>query len=168
MNTALVLALIVHLGHDDFKTRELATSKLEAILPVAGPYLLKTQSHKNSEIAVRSTYLYQKWACTVAKEIKPTKWPHLPWIDSLPKDYPDRSQLIETYLNMSEDANQPPTWLKYRTATKHFVCDLVKDGKVISEVRKMLDAMVQNEKSWIKTNQQAYKFPKEMLTLCEP
>jgi len=166
MDTVLVLALIAGLGHDDFKTRELSDRGLQDLLPLAAPYLFKSQFHPDAEIAVRSKKLYQQWAWHTAGTLKPADWPFLPWIDSLPHTYPNRASLIQDHLGMADGTNDAPSWPKYRNATKFLIYQMLCDGKDLPEVQGLLDAMVVREKGWIKS-QHAYKFPDEVLRACD-
>ncbi len=174
MHTILVLALIPQLGSDDFQTRTLAHHQLEQLLPIAGPYLLRASSDPNPEIAARAAVLSEKWSWQVAEAIKPTKWPYLPWIDSLPQGYPNRFCVISEYLSMvgccvgeTYGGGGPPHWPKYRCATKFYVQKLLIEGKEVEQVQSLLDSMVTYEKNWIKQHQHGFKFPAEMLSACD-
>jgi hypothetical protein len=174
MNSYLFLLLISQLGSDDFTARERAYKRLNDLLPVAASYLYSAQSHRDPEVAARSTKLYRHWAWQVAETIRPSKWPELPWIDSLPYSYPDRYQVIGGYLGAvnccvgdSQGSGGPPTWPKYREATKLFVYKQLLDGRTIPEIVAILDAMVDHEKGWIKKHRHAFKFPQSMLDACE-
>src|SRR5947209_3925744 len=118
MNTLLVLALVPQLGSADFKTRTLAQHKLEKLLPVAGPLLVPIRGHPDPEIAARAGILVDQWSWQVATTIKPSTWPYLPWIDSLPHGYPDRHALIAEYLHIVDTCvtDHPgglPHWPRY-------------------------------------------------------
>lgn len=174
MNTFLLTVLLSQLGSDDFKTRELAHKKLEQLFPVAVPYLYQAQSCRDPEIAARTSKLYKQWAWQMADTIRPTHWPYLPWIDSLPYTYPERYPTINGYLGAvghcpgtQSGQSDAPSWTKYRAATKLFVYKMLVDGKQVNEVRAVLDTMVDYEKGWIKKNQHSYQFPKEMLAACQ-
>jgi hypothetical protein len=134
---------------------------------VAAPHLHQAQSHHDPEIATRAKKLYQQWAWQVADTIKPTNWAYVPWIDSLPQDYPNRCDVIQNHLSLADGDNDAPTWSKYRNATKLLVYELLCQGKSLSEVNALLHTMVAREKCWIKNSQHAYKFPEALIQSCD-
>jgi hypothetical protein len=150
----------------------MAHQRLRTLLPIAGPTLVHLRNHPDAEIASRVSHLYEEWAWQVADNIRPSNWPYTPWIDSLPKEYPERSYAIDLYLATVATkpglaGNGPPHWNNYRTATKRFIVTLLLEEASVEDVRRLLDTMAKYEKAWIKNHQHSYQFPKAMLAACD-
>lgn len=154
-NKKEVNALIEKMGDKDFKVRETAYNRLvEMVQKDDGsdllPALEKAREHNDLEIVSRAERVIRQYYF-----VMPTDYPFLPWIDSLPDDFPNRWKIISRYLQLV-----PPddsfTWLippdrpqfrcyRYRLATAHFCRALLKNGMTRSQVRSLLDKMAKED-----------------------
>lgn len=71
----------------------------------------------------------------------------VPWIDALPPDYPNRAEVIQTFLQLARDMNiestdGPPHWKTYRFAMEVYLYTLPPE-----EVRKIL-AITPKDRWW--------------------
>ncbi len=78
-------------------------------------------------------------------------FPHMPWLDSLPKNFYDRNKIIDYYTVITRqwDASQPG-WPEYRHATGLFCRDLLTFGVPKKIIVDILDKMTVVEKIWRK------------------
>ena len=105
--------------------------------------LIAKDNHKDPEIRVRCRRL-------VAKQINSVELESYPWVDCLPKYFPDREQVIERYykeLNHEDQDNYAADHLRY--ATQMLVRSLVEKGWKRGEIKKILDDMKANEDQWM-------------------
>lgn len=168
MNTIFALSLVLSLGSPDYAAREQATTALGKLQPEV--FLKWGAGHKDAEIAARSRKLLDAYYWQVADTILPSKWPYMPWIDSLPYTYPKRYPTINQYLgtvnrcpSIGYGSPDAPHWYQYRQATKHLVVHLFRQGKTKAQITALLDAMAEYEKNWIIKNRASYEFPQKIL-----
>lgn len=143
-----VCYLIEMMGDDNFLVREKATELTGRLGLDVAHYLIKaSKKHPDLEVRTRCINLLEDPAMMVW----PTRWKDdkkYPWIDSLPKDFPDRGDIVNKYLEKSRDAvgrDSGVGWYDYRIATKLWVADLFVDKKPVKEIIAILDNMVQHE-----------------------
>lgn len=171
MDTILVIALILQLGSPVYAERETAHSTLSTLPWTAAPWFRHGADHfakVDTEVSVRCDKLWREACWKKSGQIKPANWPYVPWVDSLPYDYPSRYLTIEAYLDavgcsLSGGGDTPPHWPKYRKATRLMIYYLLVEGWPECKVANLLDDMVAHEKRWIKKHKYAFNFPKEML-----
>jgi hypothetical protein len=167
----LALIFISQLGSPSFHKRELAMQALNQMAPLIVPYLEAAHAHPDPEVARRvhlvlASY-YEKAADHLLKEAKPTSWPRMPWIDMLPKDYPDRADVIEYFVALARDKigrKGPPDWEDYRLATELLMHDLLRRRHTLKQVVELLDRMAAQEQKWIAENGKNYSPPVQMPT----
>jgi hypothetical protein len=153
------LVLLLQLGDPDFHKREQAHLALEALAPVTLQQLTWGAKHRDLEIARRCQIIvdrqYRRIAPLVARKIRPTSYPRVPWISELPQDWPQRFQIGDSYHQRALDHPQgprpgPPDYNDYRFATVLMMEDLICIEKWTPEkLTKLLDQMVIGEKQWI-------------------
>lgn len=155
----LILGLLAQLGHPSWQKRELAQVKLKHLLPLAitQDYLKQGKSSKDCEVAVRCKHvLHAYWVQTApakAKTTLPKGYHKLPWIDMLPEDYPNKEEVIRAWLEVARNTvgnTGPPKWADYEYATYLLLLEEYQFGISPTEAETLLDAMVANEKKWIK------------------
>jgi hypothetical protein len=168
----VAVALIAQLGSPQYRDREKAGHNLSRLSPLAVPYLQSAQSHKNPEIAIRSTILltsfYRSNAEKLTAQALPADWPHLPWIDMLPADYPCRDSIVSHYLNQAQNKfgrGNSPQWQDYRMATQIYIHQMFVNGASPKTVQCLLDQMAEAERQWIITNGKRYNPPLELPTV---
>ena len=167
--TMVAVALIAQLGSPDYRQRELATNQLVRFSPLAVPHLQAAQSNKNPEIAIRSTFLlttyYRKNAAQLTEKVRPNGWPHLPWMDMLPHDHPDRDSVVSQYLQRAQSEigrHGSPDWKDYRHATRLYVQKMFANGHSMKAVQATLNRMAKAESDWITANGKRYNPPVQM------
>jgi hypothetical protein len=138
------------LGADQFQTRQAASSRLYKHIHEAAPYLQKYGiKSRDKERRMRSKLLLTYYASTIrqTKRIKD----ELPWIDMLPKDYPNRKKVINWHIDKL-------TWFRsddhvrdwyHAEATREFVKGLVFRGQSKEKIVELLDEMTKNQEKWI-------------------
>lgn len=164
MHVLAILILITQLGSPSWVQRETAHKSLQKCLHVAAPYLKAGKKHADAEVASRCGQLFEAWAWETAQDLRADGWPVVPWIDSLPKNYPDREGIIDGYLGeRSGDRYQPPDWPAYRLSTTVWLFQELKTGKSVSELRELLNQMADYEAGWIVQQKQSFVFPEHLL-----
>jgi hypothetical protein len=154
--TAIVLALIPKLGHDDFKHREKASAGLARLLDFCPEPIIANEYHANPEIAQRCKMLADKWYAKHAEELVddliPKGWDRFPWIDSLGwlegVWEPSTASRTQHYLKLAQkllppNYNSGYPWPAYSMATRLYLVDLIRariDTKPIIE--KMIEGDV--------------------------
>lgn len=136
--------LISELGNDSFIIRERASRELEKLVLAditakqTFAVLTKTLKHRDLEIARRAEHVLVAYY-----DVRPTGYP-MPWIDSLPKDHPDRAAIISKYLCRAQATcgyEGAPDWPAYRYATCLWTRELLDSGKSRSEILKLMKVM---------------------------
>jgi hypothetical protein len=162
----LALVLIAQLGSPSYQKRELAMQSLHQMAPLILPYLESARLHKDVEIARRSELVlvsyYEQAAAQFTKKARPSRWPCLPWIDMLPKDYPDRTLIVEYFLAQARDKvgrKGPPDWDDYRLATELYLNYLFQKQHKLDDAIDLLDRMAGAEEKWITDNGKNYSPP---------
>lgn len=140
--------LIELMGDDNFFVREKASELTKKLGLAAVPYVKSaSKKHQDLEVKKRCRDLLEDPALMVL----PTRWKgekKYPWIDSLPKDFPARDEIINKYLEKSREIvgrEAGGDWYDYRIATKLWVDDLFSDKRPAKEIIEILDNMVQYE-----------------------
>jgi len=144
----LVCGILLALcNSDNYHVREHATAELVALLerqPALLSVLERAAESGPAEIRRRA-----RLVLTAYYSVGPSWYGRLPWIDMLPQDWPDRQDVIHCYLSRARQLQLEwlcyETWLDYRVATRLFVIDLLRNGHSRDEVRRLLDAMAENE-----------------------
>jgi hypothetical protein len=163
---------VLQQGSSIWVEREKATAQLKKLPPSASSVLKWATKHKDPEIAARSHKLWQEHCWGRAQVLMPTRWPYVPWIDSLPYTAEGRYAIINSYLDLAgweagAGATGAPLWEKYRKATKIYIFHLLVRGSSEEYVITLLDDMAQYEKGWVLKNRHSYSFPKEILAAAE-
>jgi hypothetical protein len=163
----LVLALcvqaeIVRLGDDSFKTREQASQALQTWTPYATQQVRQACKSGDPEVARRAEVLLEAFARehaeffrARAKSLRCAGFKLVPWIDSLPADYPDRHQIVLNYVTQAKDQQEIAIDLvhrfdEYRVATILFTIDLLKAGVSEEEILSLYSKMARQEVEWLK------------------
>lgn len=137
--------LIAQLGHDDFAVRHSATEQLtQLVITGKDPSLIATleelvSTHKDPEVQLRARHIVRRQRLAFLK-----RYPSMPWIDSLPQEYPNRSDVIRVYLSAAQDIyprSQGYPFPEYRLATFIFVRDLICNNVPQQDIEKLLNAM---------------------------
>lgn len=89
--------------------------------------------------------------------LRSARYTNWPWVDSLPEGYPERSQVIASYLARARGEGflgVAPSWPEYRCATALLCLDLLKAGKSEHEVGLLLRRMVNGDRrQWERSSQ---------------
>lgn len=143
-------SLLRALGDDDYYTRESATLALEKLVLAEAtakttlPAVRAATKDPDPEVARRA-----EGVIGVYLNVRPTNYPAMPWIDSLPLDYPDRQEIIGKYLAYGRDVcgcGRAPDWHEYRVATVYFIRDLMGEGLSRAEAIQLLDRLVEGDR----------------------
>lgn len=160
---SLWLTLISLLGSDSWQTRESVTHFLATTSSGQVLSHYQTTADLDPEIRRRIEWIVADWrhcrltqccaeAETHLRELRYAAWP---WIDSLPADYPDRQEIIAAYLGaavQAEHESRGPDWPAYRQATKLYVEDLLRGGRLTGEIRELLGQLVEGDRRQCKAN----------------
>ena len=139
---------IKKLGSDRFADRQKAHKKLMSMKERPIQLLSMCQQHRDAEIAYRSNQLLKEQY----RLIVPSWVKKVPWIDCLPKDFPNRDEVLyDSYLKhgwprFGEEWNGQDDTL--RAATQDFAECLLLQGWSQIEVFDVLVAMAKNEEQW--------------------
>lgn len=162
----LAVVLIFQLGSPSYHQRQRATKSLRQLAPLILPYLEEAKKHPDQEIAKRCnrilTLYYYNAADALTKEARPTGWSRLPWIDMLPQSHPNRSAIIEYYLDQARGKigrKGPPVWDDYRLATQLYLRQRFQQRMKMNEATNLLDEMACKERDWIIQNGKNYSPP---------
>lgn len=165
----IAVVLITQMGSPRYREREIANCKLQQLSPLVIEHLKAARDLEDAEISLRAAHLVARYFDEVAdelsKRIRPTKWPRLPWLDMLPQDHPDRQQVIQQFVREAQERigrKGPPDWPDYRLATQLYVHRLFQMQHHPEQVRRMLDAMAEQEREWIIRNRNKYSPPLEL------
>lgn len=146
-----VLTQIDKMGSNEWREREKASAALAKMDERAIPLLRMAVSYNtDAEIRARARRLVSRYENSLRPSDKDAK---MPWIECLPKDWPDRDKLIE---KTHGELDHPPWCEGYtgedpvacRYATHDLVVELSRKGWSRKQVVKILDDMVENEKQW--------------------
>jgi hypothetical protein len=153
---------IKDLDSNRFAIRQKASENLMALDELAIPKVKKAL--ENKDISLEQKRRLEQIVENYYNNILPTDWSKLPWIDSLPAEYPERQNIITTYLNKARGGgwNDPgaPEYAAYREATRMWVRDELEAGKSKRELIKLMDDhMVPFELKWCKQAQPTYVCP---------
>ena len=97
--------------------------------------------------------------------VKPGNIELYPWVDCLPKDYPDREKVLDKYL--PHDFNEPVytqetvDYPHLRLATYKFMIDQLDSGKTLEEMRHLIIQMNKNELKWLEKGPRHYNIPRD-------
>jgi hypothetical protein len=118
---AACAALVDQLGDDHFVVRQSAQSALEVLAEPALPLLIEGTQSEDVEVRRRCERVVEHYY-TLGMALHP-------WIDSLPKDFPDRDYTITLYLHCvwggSYRHDWPEGWPDYRYASALLFRDLL-------------------------------------------
>ncbi len=143
----VIASIIAALGANDYRKRELATLQLERLCPAAVAQLQAARQHEDMEIALRAGRILERYA-----KVRPATGP-MPWLDMLPKDWPDRAGTISRYLDRVGRSGYHTGWPEYREATCLLVRDLMlEQGWSRERVIRLLARMHASEREWHKSN----------------
>ena len=146
-------AAVPLLGHPQWRVREAAAHALKAAFLADEERLLPlvraAAGHEDAEVADRAAGVLALYY-----RVLPTGYPVLPWLDSLPPDYPDRAAVVSRYVGRAGWGCWPaaPDFPAYREATRLYVRDLFAAGKTKAEVRGILDGMVPGDRLQVARN----------------
>ncbi len=137
---------VMKLGDDRFAIREQNHRLLEKQLNVCWKeFLIKRlkEDRNDAEINRRLDCVIEKLDSLV------TDYGKYPWIDALPKNYPNRQKVIDEYLKKTGwmPAKDYP---QYRCATYLWLKDLKRQGCWTSSLKEVQKSMIPNELYWIK------------------
>lgn len=151
------------LSDKQWRVRENATVKLikmdEKAFPYIKNYLKVTECPESFDRCERMIHIFYE-------SIKPTTYKAIPWIDALPKQYPNRDIIISKYMEGMDRSgicgDKLFEYMGYRLATKNYIIDLHKSGIKKKDIIKLLDSMVPEELEQLKNmyghNYYNYKF----------
>ena len=154
--------LIKDLDNDRFAVRQKATEQLQALDEAAIPQVKKALTKKDLSLEQRRRL--EGVLEHYYSNILPTDWTKLPWIDSLPAEYPDRFKIINDYLTKARNGQWgdpgAPEYAAYRDATRMWLRDELEAGKSKRELIKLMDEqMIPYELKWCKQAQPTYICP---------
>jgi hypothetical protein len=146
-----VVGLIKQLGDEHYAVRARAHSALERILLSDHGHLYRVHveaatRHRDLEIGRRATVLVEDFY-----NIRPSRYPVLPWIDMLPPTREDRQIIIDRALGTARTSTawgQNPDWPEYRYATYLYASELLRQGHSRKAVRQLLDDMAAQERDY--------------------
>lgn len=140
--------LITSLGDERWPVREAAHASLAQLGDLPLPFLDLASRDPDPEIRWRAHRLIELRLDSVCRSFL-ARLPVVPWIDSLPLDYPERDELISRYLGPCSDRpSGPPDWPQHRAATRGMVRDLLLSGMDRGELQGLLDRMAARERLW--------------------
>jgi hypothetical protein len=148
---AQVACLVKQLGDERYAVRAAAHTALERILLSDHGHLYRVRveaatRHRDLEIARRATLLVEDFY-----NIRPSRYPVLPWIDMLPAGREDRQIVIDRTLGGARTTagwEQNSDWPDYRHATYLYTSELLRQGKSRKTVRQLLDDMAAQERDY--------------------
>jgi hypothetical protein len=156
-----VALTVEKMGDDKLCVREAAHRNLVKMDERAVPFLMMAASgHKDAEVRVRSRRILSVY-CITAKTKKLDGL--YPWIDCLPKDFPDREKVIQQLFDefghpeMSPEPGPDPVHI--RLATYEFARRLMAKGWSRKVVGQILDDMADNELQWTSEGGGRYSYP---------
>ncbi|HZT82718.1 MAG TPA: hypothetical protein VFA26_20985 [Gemmataceae bacterium] len=151
LEDAHVLCLIDQLGDEQFAVRARAQARLVRIAQSDRghhfrPRLEAATRHLDPEVARRAAAVLEAFY-----DVRPTRYPVLPWIDMLPAGFADRQATIDCWLSRARGPagwSYSPDWPDYRYATSLYARELLRKGMPRSEVRRLLDEMAAVEQDY--------------------
>lgn len=146
----LIAVLFLMLGDSSHAARESASTHLQA-LPVwhVCSHLDTFARHPDPEVRRRVQALREQHAEALTLLVLGDGAGGLPWIDSLPRDYPDRWQIIHGYLNAAGgDRYRVGEFPTYRSATAVWLRDRIADGMTLGDARALLGKMRARMPAW--------------------
>lgn len=159
-----ILALIALLGHDKFAVRE-STQRLLEKVPAAVMILSSAQRWDDQEINNRVGQILKHHEderdreSRVVMESVFLQLVELPWLDSLPLDWPKRKEVISYYFNRSFDGEcvwaavySRGSYGSWRAATAIFFQDKIKAGMPKTEAADLLRKMNERCLKWDSTS----------------
>jgi hypothetical protein len=154
---------IAQLGSPSYSKREQATQALTQLAPLIVPYLESAKAHRDTETARRAKLIlagyYELAAARFTEKARPTRYPRLPWLDMLPRDYPDRTAIVEYFVTQARERigrKGPPDWEDYRLATQLYLHHLFLNQQPLDGAIELLDRMATSEEKWITENGKNY------------
>lgn len=155
----LYALMILALGSPSFAARQAASAALES--PAAYPALPQLQIAARSpdpEVAQRAGRLVERHRATLA-DAWIARQGKLPWLDSLPRDSADITDLVSHYVELgrarvSADNNHGgPDWPAYREATRLWLWGRIVDGTDPEALAGVLAAMRERCVRWERIGQ---------------
>ena len=128
----LYAILIALLGSPSFATREAATEALAAQYP-ALPHLQAAARSPDPEVAFRAGRLVERHRAVLA-DAWIARQGKLPWMDSMPRDSADITDLVSHYVELArprvavDNNHSGPDWPAYREATRLWLWARIVDG----------------------------------------
>jgi len=157
-------SLVQQLGHPEYQVRERANRILKARIDDSIPEIQQGMESNDPEIRWRCQELLKHHATA----IQPTNYPWYPWIDNLPKNYPNRKKILKRYkrgdeftfrsFQLAGEIHLIYAHWDCREATHSFVSDLLKAGKSRKEIVALLDEMAREERFRVERNSQFYGY----------
>jgi hypothetical protein len=143
------------LSSPEWRTREAAAAALGEMYPLSEPHLGRLAGSPDPEARRRAREvlrgrtdhceplhrLYREFVLT-------TGYRNWPWLDSLPKGYPDRPRVLSTYQKegVARVGEDYECWPQYRAGTALLCADLLRAGKSRAEVLLLLRRMVDGDR----------------------
>lgn len=173
---ALFLALYTHaeinrLGHPSWVQREQASAALRNQLPMSLPAIRAARElHADAEVINRCRRLEIDWinrqekfaewnwnrCLDRARALRSPGYRFIPYIDQLPSDWPDRSDIIAKYRKVAgwrlcqADCPTIENWHGDRTAMMYYAVDLLVVGYTEDQIVTMYRQAAVIEKAWLK------------------
>lgn len=168
MTAALALLLLLpsplieRLGHRSYKVRAAAHHSLAAMGRLALPQLERSaREHPDCEVRERCACLLRPYAYEIAehraRQIKPTRWPRIPWLAL----YDGRMMefLAKSRHRLPLERLGAPNWREYREATLLWLRSQLLQRRPVAEIVEELDRMATEERAWISANGKNYNPP---------
>ena len=146
MDTVLA-ALIALLGSQSFQLREAASQALAQLDWLAAAQIEQATLSRDPEVAWRAERLASKyrlrWLDHVIAQAAP-----LPWLDALPRSFPDRDLVVGSFLGVPCLSQEPGPYPQYRAATRAWLQHEVCRGMARQEILRLLQVMAERCKYW--------------------
>lgn len=146
-----VQVLVKQLGNDEWREREKASAKLKKMGERPMRILMYAEVYNTDlEIRRRAQRLVSHY---MGDLIKCTKYDEIPWIECLPKDFPDRDKVLEAAFKKHGEPQYDWGYdgngaVEYREATRSLMRAMYHKGWSSKKVRECLDKMADNEREW--------------------
>ena len=133
----LLAVLTTSLGDERFAVREAASKGIAELGVLALLHLEVAVSSPDPEVRCRAERLLVKVRVGRMDAISVAD---LPWIDSLPGEYPERCQVVSVYLSLS-GSSADKDWHGYKQATAYWLRDQLVAGRTWGELEQVLVQM---------------------------
>ncbi len=152
-----VTFLVGQMGDEEWAVREEASAALVKMDERPIKLLRIAQDPKNNpdlEIRRRANKIVRKYEGS----IEPSNNENFPWIDHLPDDFVDRDLIIKRFIRpyRSQFRYDNHEYQIFRDATKDFILEYSRRGHTRQECIRLLDLMVENQKTWVASQHPNY------------